>query len=167
MLVSILLLRAFYQVNLPTGDERDHVAVATGDLPLSLSWLWEQHNEHRLPLAKLIWVLSLRLTHYDFRLASLLNVLALGGLCATMVLTAKRIRGRIHYSDAFFPLIVLSPAQYENLLWGWQVGFVTAVVLACALLLLIVSAQPQRAPAASSAPGASSNPAEPLLGAQS
>ena len=45
-----------YTIRIPWADEWSHVAILSRDRPVSLAWLWEQHNEHRFPLAKLFWV---------------------------------------------------------------------------------------------------------------
>jgi hypothetical protein len=55
-----------------------------------------------------------------------------------MILVAKRARGAIRYSDAFFPLILLNWGQAANFLWGWQVQFIASTVLAYIVLLNIV-----------------------------
>src|SRR5260370_11803198 len=136
--VAVIVYVASFTVNIPIADEWSNVPVITGERPLTLSWLWEQHNEHRLALPKLIWLLSLRLSHYNFRLLPLLDICALAALAFAMILEVKKLRGWLAYTDAFFPLLILNPAQFENLLSAWQVGFVLPVVITGALLLLII-----------------------------
>src|SRR5262245_29257198 len=114
-LAAMLVLAMSYAVNIPWADEWDYAPVIGGTLPLSFPVLWEQHNEHRVPLPKLIWFASLRLSHNNFRFLSFLHILAFASLSAALIVVAKRVRGHTTISDAFFPLMVLNPAQYQNL----------------------------------------------------
>src|SRR5580765_5562165 len=43
------------------------VPVLSGEQPVTLQWLWAQHNEHRLPLAKLIETTLVTAAGGDFR----------------------------------------------------------------------------------------------------
>jgi hypothetical protein len=138
ILTAMLGLAVSYTVNIPWADEWDYASVLGGARPISFALLWEQHNEHRVPLPKLIWFLSLRLSHYNFRALSFFHILAFAGLSAGLVVYAKFVRGWTAYSDAFFPLLVLNPAHYQNLLWAWQIAFILPVLLIGVLLLVIV-----------------------------
>jgi len=137
-LVGLMVYAASYAVNVPWQDEWSHVSVIAGERPLSGTWLWEQHNEHRFPIGKLIWLLSLRLSDFDFRILTFINVLLLGTLSAAMIWMSARHRGRHSYVETVFPLLILSPAQYENVLWGFQTSFLLALWLSGMLLLMIV-----------------------------
>jgi hypothetical protein len=139
MLVAMLSLAVSYTVNIPWADEWDYASVLGGARPISSALIWEQHNEHRIPLPKFIWLLSLRLSHYNFRVLSFFHILMFAGLSAGLILYAKLVRGWTDYSDAFLALLVLNPAHYQNLLWAWQIGFILPISLAGVLLLLIVS----------------------------
>src|SRR5262245_3642263 len=88
----------------PCLDEWHHL-----DAPLTPGWLWAQHQEHRLPLAKLIWLVVLRLTDYNFFVGNVLQVGALAGMAAAMIVTAGQLRGGTAYYDALFPLAYLNP----------------------------------------------------------
>src|SRR5258708_35004240 len=127
--VAVIVYVASFTVNIPIADEWSNVLVITGERPLTLSWLWEQHNEHRLALPKLIWLLSLRLSHYNFRLLPLLDICALAALAFAMILEVKKLRGWLAYTDAFLPLLILNPAQFENLLSAWQGEFFFSLVV--------------------------------------
>jgi hypothetical protein len=137
-LTAMLALAASYTVNIPWADEWDYAPVIGGTRPASLEFFWAQHNEHRVPLPKLIWLLSLRLSDYDFRVLSFLHILGFAALSGALIVYAKLLRGRTSYADAFFPLLVLNPAHYQNLLWAWQVAFILPVILVGVLLLMII-----------------------------
>jgi hypothetical protein len=107
-----------YGTNVPFWpDEWGYASILSGEQPVSLAWLWQQHLEHRLPFPKLVWLGLLRVTGYDFRAGMYCNVLLLGALALVLILAARKLRGRTSYADAFFPLILLHWGHWENLLW--------------------------------------------------
>ncbi|GAB2564031.1 hypothetical protein GCM10027085_65020 [Spirosoma aerophilum] len=112
--------------------------------PVDAGWLWSQHNEHRIPLPKLVLIALYSLSGWDFRAGMYFNIVLLAALAAGAVKLASRQRGFVSYADAFFPLALLSWGHYENLLWSWQVTQVIPIGIAIALLLVIVrwAAQP-------------------------
>src|SRR5262249_53999768 len=122
----------------PFWDDWTLVPAVTGHRAISPSWLWEQHNEHRVPLPKLLLVGLYRLTGYDFRAGVFLNVLALAGLAALLIWTARAVRGRPACSDAFFPMILLHWGQYESLFISFTVNLALPTVLLGLLLAVLV-----------------------------
>lgn len=124
--------------NVPLGDEWDFMPVLAGAEPFSARWLWSQLNEHRIPLPKLVFVGLLKATDYDFRSGMYFNVFALAVLAAVMILTARWLRGRTAWQDAFFPLLFLNWGQCENLLMCLQVLFLLSTLLAIMALVVIV-----------------------------
>ena len=138
MLVSaVAFVGRFGNAVFPLGDEWIGLVPAlTGEQPVTLEWLWSQHNEHRVLLPRLILVTAFRLTG-DFRTVMFVDVVALGALAFWMIRVVNRIRGHPSYADAFFPLVLLNLAQYENLLIGWQVQMVSSTLLAGVLLCII------------------------------
>src|SRR5215510_9163906 len=92
MLAAGLALVARYGSNVPSWDEWDMVPTLTGAQPVSAEWLWSQHNEHRVPLPRLV-LLAVNCFGPDFRIAQVLNVLALGAVAAGLILAVRRARG--------------------------------------------------------------------------
>lgn len=121
----------------PYMDDWDIVPVLTGHEQLSPAWLWAQHNEHRLPLPRLLLLGLLRVSDYDFRAGMVFNVLALSALAAALVRVAARLRGRTAWTDLCLPVLFLNWGHSDNLLWAWQVQFGMCAVLAGALVVLI------------------------------
>jgi hypothetical protein len=70
------------------------------------------------------------------------NVLAMGGLALALIGGAKKLRGGLKFTDAVLPMACLHCGHYDNFLWCFQVRFVVPVVLACSLLLIIVTSKP-------------------------
>jgi hypothetical protein len=141
-LAFALGLVACFGHNTPFNDDFAIIPWWTGEHPITLSWLWEPHNEHRIALPKLVLLALARISGGDFRAGMYFNVLALGGLALALVVVAKKLRGRLKFTDAVLPLACLHWGHYDNFLWCFQVGFVVPVVLACSLLLIIVTSTP-------------------------
>src|SRR5258707_4056283 len=137
LLVALLLVGRFGSASVPVNDDWDGIVPAlTGAQPFTFEWLWQQHNEHRVLFPRLLLLAVLKPTE-DFRAVMFLNVVAMGTVALWMILIAKRLRGRMSYTDAFFSLVLLNLAQFENFLMAWQIQMVTSTVLAAVLLCLI------------------------------
>ena len=132
-----------YAFTMPYGDEWDWLPAIAGEQPVDLGWFWSMHNEHRMPVPRLIYMGLGELTGFDFRAGPFFIILALSGLAMALMLGARALRGRTSVYDAFFPLLLLHWGQCENLIWGFQIQFVASVVLAGVVLLLIVSCGPR------------------------
>src|SRR5262249_20683835 len=146
-LLVVLLCIAKYGRNVPLAEDWLLVAPLTGYEPNLTAWLWAQNNEHRVPMPRLMLLALLKVTGGDFRAGMVFNALALGALAAAMIQVARCVRsGRISYTDAFFPVVLLHMGNWPNLVWSWQLGFVVATILVCALLLIITGQGPTLAP---------------------
>lgn len=138
MLVAAVALVAKYGANVPFCEDWILVPALTGDQPVTAAWLWEQNNEHRVPLGRLLFLVLLKLTGGDFRAGMFFNVLIVGALAFAMIQVATRLRGQTHYADAFFPLALLHWGHWQNFAWSWQLAQVIVPVVAGTLLLVIV-----------------------------
>ena len=120
--------------NAPYADEWEFVPALLGEEPVG-PWLWQQHNEHRMPLPRAVYVLLFRLTH-DFRAGMLLQVAFLSALALFLMRLAERLRGRPHWTDVFFPASLLHLGHWENFVMGYQICFVLCSVLATGLIVV-------------------------------
>src|SRR5262249_43867337 len=134
---GVLICIGRYTVNVPLLDEWETISTLTGTYN-TVTYLMDLHNEHFIPLPKLIILGQLQLTGWDFRAGTVFNAALLGVLAAAMIEAARRLRGRMNYTDAFFPLALLNFGNHFNLFIGWQIQFIGSVVLAGVLLLIIV-----------------------------
>lgn len=126
--------------NAPYADEWEFVPELLGLEPLG-PWLWHQHNEHRLPLPRLVWYALFQLTH-DFRTGMYAQVLVLSALAAALMRFAARLRGVAHWSDAFFPVSLLHIGHWENFVMGYQLCFALFAALASGLVAVALRATP-------------------------
>src|SRR3954471_11189852 len=104
MLAAVICFVARYASNVPSWDDWDMIPTLTRNQPVTWEWLWSQHNEHRVPLPRLIFLGLDRLTVIDMRVTMYFDVLLMAALAAAMIVAAARLRGRSSASDAFFPL---------------------------------------------------------------
>jgi hypothetical protein len=139
-LLAALLFVWRFGSNVPSWDDWDMIPVLTHRQPVTWDWLWSQHNEHRVPVPRLVFLGLDRLFGVDMRVTMYFDVLLMAAVAAAMVTSAARLRGRASAADAFFPIALLSLGQAANLLWGWQLQFFASVVIACVALLAIVRA---------------------------
>jgi glycosyltransferase involved in cell wall biosynthesis len=123
---------------LPLIDEWYYVGLLSGRESLSLSWLWDQHILHRIPLPKLLWFSLERLTGVDSRWGVAANVLLLAASSAVLVLALRRFRGRTSWTDAFVPLLFLHWDHGENMTWPFQAAFILHHLFVCFLIAMIL-----------------------------
>lgn len=131
-------LVAAYGPDVPVGDDYALVPALTRDQRVDAAWLWGQHNEHRIPLLKVVLLAAYRLSGGDFRAGMYVTLATLGTLAAGQILLAHALRGGTRYADAFFPIILLNPGHHEYFLWSFQVGFALSAAMVASLLILVV-----------------------------
>ncbi len=123
-----------FGLNAPTADEWEFVPVLVGQEPVG-PWLWAQHNEHRLPLPRFVFVTLFSLTH-DFRAGMILQVAVLSALAFGLMQLAARFRGHPDWPDAFFPVSLLHIGHWENFLLGYQICFVLFTLFTTLLVVV-------------------------------
>jgi len=137
MLAAALTLVAVYGSNVPSWDDWDMVPTMTGHQPVTLEWLWSQHNEHRDPMPRLLYLAMMRFVRMDFRTGMYFNVVATSALALGMVIAVRRARGSASYLDAFFPIALMNWAEAVNFLWCWEVQFYASMLLGGIVLIVI------------------------------
>lgn len=118
---------------LPWSDDWAMIGAVTHAQPMNFSWLWAQHNEHRIVIPKLFFVLSAEWSEGDYRWQILGNIVALGAAAALLLNAVRLARGRLTWVDAFIPLTLLNFGQ-GAMWWGFYFQFVSVTALSCALL---------------------------------
>jgi hypothetical protein len=128
---------------LPHWDEWalfQHLATGSG---WSLAWLWAQHNEHRILIPKLFFLIDTQFFHgaQVFLLVSIFLVQLLqAGLLSFSLWTLGGMRGSAWRTGTGLILFcVLCPTQQENFIWGFQLQFVVpAAMTTLAVLSLLL-----------------------------
>ncbi|MHC4714085.1 MAG: glycosyltransferase [Planctomycetota bacterium] len=135
-------LGAFYLVghygpDVPWWDEFEHVPYVTGERPVTAGWLWEAHKVHRIALPKLVYIALAGVSGSHFKAGMAFNVLVMSAIAFAFILAARRIRGRMAATDAFFPLAWLHWGHAETMLWGFQVQFTLSALFFCAAVIAV------------------------------
>jgi hypothetical protein len=140
MLAADLALVARYGNNFPFQDDWTLVPVMTRCQDVNWPWVWYQHNEHRLPLAKLAIVGLGRISGNNFRAAMFANVGLLAAAAALLIWATPSADRRSGWTNAFYPLVLLHWGHAENFLWAWQIGFASAVLVVLTWLAVMIRA---------------------------
>jgi hypothetical protein len=144
MFASALYLVAAYASAIPYMDDWIIVKVLVGDEPLSVGWLWSPIAMHRIPITKLIKLAMWNIGGQSPRAGMLLSVLLLGAVALAFTAVARRLRGRMSYTDALFPFALLNWGPAFSLLWFWSIAFVGSTCLFCLALMILLTPNWQR-----------------------
>jgi hypothetical protein len=92
-----------------------------------LQWLWAQHNEHRIPLSKIVLLLDYHLFHgmdvFPLGCIFLAQLMLLSVLLYAFA-TIGKLRGAVWRAAAGISAVCLfSTAQWENFVSGFQLAF--------------------------------------------
>ncbi len=131
-----------YASRIPVWDDIDLVPLTDPDVNWTVQELWGLHNEHRLPLPRMIEAELFGVTK-DIRTPMYGEVVLLSGLALASILVVRKLRGRTLLADALFPLMWLHTGNSENLLMGFQISIVLPMVVVCSLLLFLLT-RPKR-----------------------
>jgi|GEM_PF-6583136 len=134
-----------YGLPIPYADEWLNVPQAVGDSPITLKWIWSLHNEHRLPLHRLVYVAVIAASGNNFRSGMFVNLFVLSAIALRLLNVVRKIRGSVSITDVFIPICLVSYAHYENLLWSNQIQFVLTTLLLLSILAVISNSK--KAPA--------------------
>jgi hypothetical protein len=129
-----------YGVDTPWGDEWDSTRLLVEKMQagtLGLGDFFAFHNEHRIFFPRVLTFALARLTHWNVR-AELLMIWILACLCSLNLwrvaqITGWRNSGARHWLLLGTNVLLFSPLQWENQLWGFQIGFILplATMTAC------------------------------------
>jgi hypothetical protein len=119
-----------YAVDVPFGDQWDGIAplfVKMRSGTLGFSDFSAFHNEHRIFFPRLLIFPLAKLTNWNVR-AEVALIWVLACLCALNVRRLARITGFGTPPSRWWLLLcanvlLFTPMQWENVLWGFQVGF--------------------------------------------
>ena len=130
ILATLIFARAF-----PWLDDFAFLPFVIDKARLTLEWLWQAHNEHRILIPKLFCWATLRLDGGNFILAKYLYAIALSSCSGLLLLSLRKARGYLVWTDIAIPLVLLGFHNLFNTLWLFQAPFILATILTCLLLI--------------------------------
>lgn len=131
LLIIVLVVR--YWTNLPSGDELDFVNIISAHRHGTMSFadFYAQHNEHRILFPNLVMFVLAQASGWDTRWEmafSLVVALVTFTLLALMLRRGLRTGWVLAVAVPLASLVLFSPVQYENWLWGWQIDWFMMVL---------------------------------------
>lgn len=131
LLPAVLIIGCvgYYGVNVPFADDWDFTPLVskTASHKLHVKELFKQHNEHRMFVPKLLVASNVWISHWDLRAQMLLSVVLCGVTTFSLALLVKRTlsvsKWAGHGLIFGISMLLFSPVQYENWLWGFQFAF--------------------------------------------
>jgi hypothetical protein len=130
--VFILFAIFHFGVPVPYWDQWELVPLLekAHDHTLTFADLWAQHNEHRIVLPLAVMLLLDCSTGWNIYYEFLTSyILAIAIFAFLWSIAAKTFQNRPPlWLAVAFSLVVFSPVQYENWLWGWQIQFFMTIL---------------------------------------
>jgi len=123
----------------PRWEDWFLVPAVTGAQRVDLSWLWENVQGHRVPILKLVLIACYSIFGFNSKPILYLNVLLFSALSLGLLWAIRKVRGRWHFGDAFFPIVLLNLGQAEAFSWAQTFAYVAPTCLETLLLILIVT----------------------------
>lgn len=114
-LVRLAGLVRMAAVNVPFQDQWDLLRPLFDQQGWWAAFRW-QHGPHRQGLGGVVNWMLYRFSDWDVRAESWAAAAVLGGAALAAITLARRLRGRLHWSDATYPLILMSPVHWETML---------------------------------------------------
>jgi hypothetical protein len=121
-------------VNIPYWDEWELVAFFDGIIKHGIKFqdFFAQHNEHRIFFPRLVFLVSVFLSHFNVKVNMYLSLFLLAAIYGcylvyvrdTIICVASSEKLRRLFLALSLGFCCLNIAQHDNILWGFQVGFV-------------------------------------------
>lgn len=118
----------------PWSDEWHYLAPMTSSGVPPLSWFFQQHVDHFIPLQKLVHFIALRAAHFDFRVLVAINFVTAALASVFFIAAANTYRGAGCIGDMFIPLGLLTLGTGFSL-WGFGFQFLSSILFFSAFLL--------------------------------
>lgn len=135
-LLATQIFIATFAARTPYADDTSLFVARVGQGSF-FQYLWALHNEHRLPIPKLVQYALYDWTG-DVRSGMYAEAHVYGCIALGCILVARSLRGSTRPWDAFFPLMWLQLGNSENLLMGFQLCI--AIPAACVCTVFVASA---------------------------
>jgi hypothetical protein len=121
----------------PYADDWSYIKYVIAPGFPDLGWLFSLHNDHRIPIQKLLHVTLLKLSGLDFRVLVALNYVCSVVTALAWVSAARLVNGRKSVSDVVPCLLVLA-LGFNSVIWAFSFQFVLSTMFVSISVWLIV-----------------------------
>lgn len=112
-----------YSENIVVWDQWDVFDYIVKDTNL-LGILSYQHNEHRIGLSLLVEKILAYFTSWNTQIETIFIGILIFSASIVALLLKRKLSGKFEIYDIIIPYLFLNLYQWENLIWGFQIGFV-------------------------------------------
>ncbi len=110
----------------PYSDDWSYVYYLATPNSLNISWLFELHNDHRIPLQKILHIGLLHLTGGDFRILIAANVMVISATSLCWITYSRFILNEKSWSEWLVPALLLS-FGFNTVAWSFSFQFLSAL----------------------------------------
>jgi hypothetical protein len=145
-----------YGSKVPRLEDWGAVDFVTDKSKLTYDVLWGQGEgggDHRAPIQVMLFYLNFKLFGVNVLPILYLDLTFLCALSAELIWAAGRIRGRIDYTDAFFPVALLNLGHSDALLWAQASVYVRTTFFASSVLAILLARKCRPGPGSALAAG--------------
>jgi hypothetical protein len=121
----------------PYADDWSYIGYVIAPGFPDLGWLFSLHNDHRIPIQKLLHVTLLKLSGLDFRVLVALNYVCSVITALAWVSAARLVNGRKSVSDVIPCLLVLA-LGFNSVIWAFSFSFISSTMFISISVWLIV-----------------------------
>ncbi len=129
----IIISTLHFSEHVPFWDQWELVEIFRNSSKGTLGWhdFWAQHNEHRILFPRLIMFSLAFFTNWDPYYETIVNLVLGISTTALFAMVMKKTLpkdSRLLFTIPLIVFMVLSPIQWENWLWGWQIQWFLSVI---------------------------------------
>lgn len=138
--LAILLLVIFFLLlypnlkTFPYSDDWSYLSYLSNNDLFNIDYLFSQHNDHRIPLQKILHLMLLKFSGGDFRVLIGLNAFTVFFISLIWISIYKFFNDNC-VIETIFPLVAFSYG-FNSVNWGFSFQFVSSVFFASLCLLL-------------------------------
>jgi hypothetical protein len=142
MFASLLFFVLLYPLTkpFPYTDDWSYIFHLVNLTPLDISWVFAQHNDHRIPIQKILHLVLLKLSGGDFRILIATNVIVLAATSVCWIMLSRMIAQKGSSMSEWLVPSVLLGFGFNTVEWGFNFQFVSGLFFLSLANLLWVRA---------------------------
>lgn len=141
MITALLFFVLLYPLTkpFPYSDDWSYIYYLVTPGSFDLSWVFSLHNDHRIPLQKILHLGLLKLSGGDFRILIAANVIVIAVTSICWIMLSRFIKKDSSWSEWLVPGVLLG-FGFNTVVWGFNFQFLSALFfLSLANLLWVKS----------------------------